>query len=283
MLGNPARLDELKAIADEHGLILLEDAAQAFGASYKGRKVGSIGNAGTYSFNIFKTITGGDGGMVVTDDDAIYRRCFAFHDQGHSPLRMGVEVGKRPFIGLDFRMTELTGAVVLAQFRKVGQIVSHLHANKRRLKKAITAAGMPDLQFREITDLDGECGTLLTVFLPSETVARQIAGELGTKVIADSGWHVYSNMEQILDKRMPTAEGWPDTHPLYVQAGGKPVEYRRGMLPQTDDLLSRAINISVGVWDAGLGSGFGVKMSDGFDAVDRCAEEFCHVAKKHLG
>jgi dTDP-4-amino-4,6-dideoxygalactose transaminase len=280
MLGNPARLDELKAIADEHGLLLLEDCAQAFGASYKGRMVGSIGHAGTYSFNIFKTITAGDGGMVVTDDETTYRRCFAFHDQGHSPLRTGVEVGKRPFIGLDLRMTELTGAVVLAQFRKVGRITSHLRANKRRFKEAI--ADLPGLGFREITDPDGECATLLTVLLPSEEVARKVAKELGTKVIADSGWHVYANMEQILDKRVPTAEGWPDTHPLYVKAGGSTVKYWRGMLPQTDDLLSRAVNISIGVWDAGLGSAFGVTMSDGSDTVDARAQAFRSAVAKYL-
>jgi dTDP-4-amino-4,6-dideoxygalactose transaminase len=112
---------------------------------------------------MYKTITAGDGGMVVTGDETTYRRCFAFHDQGHSPLRMGVEVGKRPFIGLDLRMTELTGAVVLAQFRKLGTIVSHLRANKRRFKEAIVAAQVSGLAFREITDPDGECATLFGV------------------------------------------------------------------------------------------------------------------------
>jgi 8-amino-3,8-dideoxy-alpha-D-manno-octulosonate transaminase len=178
-------------------------------------------------------------------------------------------------------MTELTGAVVLAQFRKVDQILAHLRANKRRFKEAI--ADLPGLAFREITDPEGECATLLTVLLPSKEIARKMAQELNTKVIAESGWHVYANMEQILDKRMPTAEGWPDTHPLYVQAGGTPVEYTKGMLPQTDDLLSRAINISIGVSDAGLGSGFGVRMRDGADAVDAHVEAFRKVASKYLG
>ena len=93
MLGNPACLDELKAIAVEHHLLLIEDCAQAFGASYKGKAVGSIGHAGIYSFNIYKTITAGDGGMAVTNDEPAYRRFFGIHDQGHSPLRQGVEVG----------------------------------------------------------------------------------------------------------------------------------------------------------------------------------------------
>jgi dTDP-4-amino-4,6-dideoxygalactose transaminase len=277
MLGNPARLDELRALADAHGLLLIEDCAQAFGASYKGRRVGSIGDAGTYSFNIFKTITAGDGGMVVTDDETAYRRFFGFHDQGHSPLRTGVEVGRRPFVGLDFRMTELTAAVLLAQLRKLDDIVSHLRANKARYKRAV--ADLPGLEFREITDPEGECATLLTVFLPSEELARKIAGDLGTKVVADSGWHVYSNMEQILEKRTITPERCPFSCPLYE--GGE-VRYEKGMLPQTDDLLSRAINISIGVSDAGLGSAFGVTMRDGPEAVDAVAAEFRRVVGRYL-
>ncbi len=277
MLGNPARLDELKAIADQHGLILVEDCAQAFGARYKGKAVGSIGHAGTYSFNIFKTITAGDGGMVVTHDEEAYRRFFGLHDQGHSPLRTGVEIGRRPFVGLDFRMTELTAAVLLAQLRKVDAIISHLHANKNRFKKAI--ADLPGLEFREIPDPEGELATLLTVFLPTEDIARRVAGDLQTRVVADSGWHVYSNMEQILEKRTITTEGCPFSCPLYK--GGE-IKYAKGMLPQSDALLNRAINISIGVSDAGLGSAFGVTMRDGFDVVDARAAEFRRAAGQYL-
>jgi len=279
MLGNPARLDELKAIADGHGLLLIEDCAQALGASYKGRSVGSISHAGTYSFNIFKTISAGDGGMVVSDDEDVYRRCFGFHDQGHSPLRMGVEVGKRPFVGLDFRMTELTAAVLLAQLPKLDGIRKRLHANKRRFKTAI--ADLPGIEFRELPDPEGDLATLLTIFLPTEEIARGVARDLGTRVVADSGWHVYSNMEQILEKRTITAEKCPFTCPYYTAKGGK-VDYFRGMLPQTDGLLCRAINIAVGVVDAGLGSAFGVGIRDGSEVIDERAEEFRKVALKYL-
>jgi dTDP-4-amino-4,6-dideoxygalactose transaminase len=277
MLGNPARLDELKAIADEHKLLLIEDCAQAFGARYKGRAVGSIGDVGTYSFNFYKTITAGDGGMLVTRDEAAYGRYFGLHDQGHSPLRTGVEVGRRPFVGLDFRMTELAAAVLLAQLNKLGGILAHLHANKQRFKQAIS--DLRGLEFREITDPQGECATLLTVFLPSEQIARQVAQELGTRVVADSGWHVYSNMEQILEKRTPVEQGCPFHCPLYT---GPEQKYWKGMLPQTDALLARAINIGIGVSDAGLGSAFGVRMRDGFDAVDVRAAQFRQVAEKYL-
>ena len=276
MLGNPARLDELKAIADEHNLLLIEDCAQAFGASYRGKPIGTIGDVGTFSFNIFKTISAGDGGMLATDNSDHYRRYFAFHDQGHFPLRTGVEVGNRPFVGMTFRMTELTGAVLLAQLRKLDPMLALLRNNKKRFKQAI--ADVPGVEFREITDPEGECATLLTVFLPTEEIARKAAAELGTKVVADSGWHVYANMEQILDKRVPWKEGWPDKSPLYT---GEEVKYWKGMLPQTDALLARAINLSVGVSDGGLGSAFGITIHSTPEEIDAKAEEFRRVVVKY--
>jgi 8-amino-3,8-dideoxy-alpha-D-manno-octulosonate transaminase len=167
--------------------------------------------------------------------------------------------------------------VLLAQLGKLDTIMSHLRANKRRFKEAI--ADLPGLEFREITDPKGECATLLTVFLPGEEVARKMAKALGSKVVADSGWHVYSNMEQILEKRTITPEGCPYTCPYYK--GGE-VKYWKGMLPQTDALLARAINVGIGVADPGLGSAFGVTMRDGFDVVDARAAEFRRVAKEYL-
>ena len=99
MLGAPARLDELKDVADRHGIPLIEDCAQAFGATYQGQGVGGIGAAGVYSFNEYKTITCGDGGMIVTDDEDLYGRLFAIHDQGHAPNRLGSKYAERPFLG----------------------------------------------------------------------------------------------------------------------------------------------------------------------------------------
>lgn len=278
MLGNPARLDELKAIADQQKLFLIEDCAQAFGARYQGHPIGSIGKMGTFSFNVFKVINAGEGGMVITDDEEFYRRSFAFHDQGHSPLRKDVtEVGKRPFVGLNLRMTELTAAVLLAQVRKTDRILKHLRENKKRFKDQIK--DLPEIEFREITDPEGECATLLTLILPDADCARQVARALGTKVMAESGWHVYSNMEQVLERRTVTSERCPFTCPYYK---AEEMKYSKGMLPRTEDLLARAINISIGVVDPGLGAAFGVSMRDGLDEVDRKVEEFRRIVKECL-
>jgi dTDP-4-amino-4,6-dideoxygalactose transaminase len=279
MMGNPARLDELKAIAAEHDLFLIEDCAQAFGASYKGRPIGSMGQVGIFSFNVYKTITSGDGGMIITDDEELYKRCFALHDQGHSPLRAGVEIGKRPFLGLDFRYTELQAAVLLAQLRKFPRMLEHLRASKKRFKELI--ADLPGLEFRELPDPEGDIATILTVILPTAEIAQKIAKDLKNKVIAEAGWHVYSNMEHLLEQRMPTPVHCSFSCPHYAEKGGQ-MRYWKGMLPQTDELLARAMNIGIGVIDPGLGSAFGVTVQDGLEVVEERALEFRRVAGQYL-
>ena len=158
MLGNPGHIDEIKKIADDNGLYLIEDCAQACGATYKGKSVGTHGRIGTFSLNVYKTITGGDGGMVITDDVDLYKRAFAVHDQGHLPLRQGVEQGKRTVLGINFRMTEFTAAVAGAQLKKLDYIKEKLGKNKNRLKDILSK--IPEIKFRKILDEDGDVGTL---------------------------------------------------------------------------------------------------------------------------
>lgn len=280
MAGNPARLDELKAIADKHKLFLIEDCAQAFGACYKGKPIGSLGDVGCFSFNINKTVTSGDGGIVVTDDPETYKRCFAFHDQGHSPLREGVEVGKRPFVGLDLRFTEVQAAILLGQLNKLPRILSILRASKKRYKELI--ADLPGIEFREITDPEGEIATILTVILPTAEIAQNIARELGTKVIGEAGWHVYYNMEQILQQRGLVPNACVFNNCVHYRERGGHVEYFKGMLPRTDALVGRSLNISIGVSDPGLSSAFGVTITDNMETVQAKAEAFRRVALKYL-
>ncbi len=276
LMGNPARMDELKAIATKHNLLLLEDCAQAFGACYKQHPVGSMGNIGAFSFNYAKVITGGEGGLIVTDDDELYKRCFALHDQGHSPLRKGREVGVRPFMGLDFRMNELQGALLLAQFRRVGEIRKRLHANKQVFQSIIQ--DLPGLEFRELTDPDGEAATVLTVIFPTAEIAKQIASELHGKLLSESGWHVYSNMEPLLEKRVPVERGYPFHSP---DADAPPIHYYKGMLPQTDELLARSFNIGIGMTDKSLAT-YGVTIHSTPEEVEAKAKEFRQVASKYL-
>ena len=276
MLGAPARLRELKAIADAHGLALIEDCAQAFGASYGGRGVGGVGTIGIYSFNEYKTITCGDGGMLVTDDEDLYSRCFAMHDQGHAPYRLESRYASRPFLGMNLRMTELSGAVLLAQLRKLDMIRSHLRANKAIVKAAL--ADLPGIAFRALADPDGDLATHCVVVLPSVEVARGIAADVGSITLADSGWHVYANMEHVLERRTMTGKGCPfDCRCFYPEE----VVYRRGMLPRTDALLARSISFGIGVVDANLAP-FGLRMRDDAGVARDRASQFRSVAARYL-
>jgi dTDP-4-amino-4,6-dideoxygalactose transaminase len=276
MIGNPCNMDALKAIADKHKLLLIEDVAQAFGGSYKGRRLGTMGTVGATSFNIFKTINAGDGGLLYTDDDELYVRAFGYHDQGHAPGRSGAEIGNRSVIGQDLRMNELTGAVLLAQFRKLDGILERLRALKARFKNRLQGAS--EIDFRTIND-PGECATILTILLPDAGTAASVARELGTVTVSKSGWHVYSNMEHLLNKRTPTEDGCPFNCPLYKGE----VEYHQGMLPKTDALLDRAINLTVGVVCDAQGASVGVNLSSTDREVDRAARQVLEAVQKHAG
>jgi 8-amino-3,8-dideoxy-alpha-D-manno-octulosonate transaminase len=257
MIGNPCDMDRIREITDRNGLYLIEDCCQAAGSSYGGRKVGTMGRFGCFSLNFFKTITAGDGGMVITDDEELYRRAFALHDQGHSPNRTGVEIGKRSILGLNFRINEVTGAVALAQLRKIETIVTTLREKKRLLKERLgDLAERGEVGFRRLNDPSGECATILTLLFPDAERAQRAAAELGSKTVAESGWHVYSNMEHVL---------------RHLASIGRPAA--KGALPRTDELLGRSVNISIGVVDPGVGSGFGINITSGEEEIDRAAEE----------
>lgn len=266
MLGNPCELDGIRSVAGKHGLRVIEDACQANGGSYRGRKLGSWGEMGTFSLNIFKTVTAGDGGVLVTDDEELYRNAFGFHDQGHSPLRAGVEVGRRSVLGMNFRMNELTGAVALAQLRKLDRVIAVLREKKKRFKEAIS--GLEGLKFRTLNDPEGECATVCTVIFDSPERADLVSRRLGTTTVAQSGWHVYSNMEHfnrfLKDRNLP---------------------HGKGAYPRTDNLLSRAVNLSVGVVDAGLGADFGITIDSSPREIEVAAARFrqaCRGSQERL-
>ncbi len=260
MLGNPCNMDRIMAIAKKHNLMVLEDCCQAAGASYKGHKVGSIGNIGAFSLNIFKTINSGDGGLVVTNDEALYETAFGVHDQGHKPMRFGVEVGNRNILGLNFRMNEITAAVGLAQLKKIDKITAVLRQKRNRFKSLISEA--EGFKFRILNDPSGDCATICTVIFSSVEEAARVSRALGSKTVDKSGWHVYYNMEHVLN---------------HLRQIGQP--HSKGAYPKTDDILSRAMNISIGVVDGGLGAGWGININSSDAEIEAAALQFVKACK----
>lgn len=116
LLGHPADMDSIGAIARRHGLFVVEDAAQSPGARYKGRRVGSLGDIAAFSFFANKIITTGEGGMVVTNDDALAQKARLLKAHGRDPRRRY----SFSVIGYNYRMTNVAAAIGVAQLERVG-------------------------------------------------------------------------------------------------------------------------------------------------------------------
>src|ERR1700760_2222000 len=107
MCGGMANMDEIMPIVKEHKLVLVEDAGQAFGASYKGTAVGLFGKTGCYSFDFFKIATAGEGGVMVTNDEAAYKLADSYCDHGHDHIGSNRGMEQHPIIGFNYRISEL--------------------------------------------------------------------------------------------------------------------------------------------------------------------------------
>lgn len=267
MLGTACNMSRLKEIAKRHNLYLIEDAAQACGGSYQNAKLGTIGDVGGFSLNIFKVITAGDGGMLTTNNTDIYQRAFAFHDHGSQPFRLGL-AGEGNLLGLNLRMNELVGAVALAQVRKLKSILNTLKEKRFKFQKALSE--ITNLRFKTIHDEEGDCSTTLTLLFESPEIAKAVSAAIGSKTLLQSGKHYYGNMIQLLNKNMPTKDGCPFACKSFYP---EEVSYQLEMLPKTDDILGRAISLSIGVSDSYLGTDFGINIFSNDDSIWQKAEE----------
>lgn len=245
MIGLPCKMDEIMAIAREHDLRVLEDVAQACGGRYKGRPLGSIGNAGCFSLQHYKIITSGEGGMVVTNDREVYYRAACRHDSAMCFWDESMDF--RPFAGENFRMCDLRGALGLVQFGRMEGILSRMRAIKRRILDQI--GDLPMIRPCPINDLDGDCGTTLVLTTDSIATSKRVSEALAAEGVANgtkhnAGFpdrHIYCYWDYVMDKHSHDPTGWPWTSPLYKGN----VEYSRDMCPRTLDVLGRAISIGI--------------------------------------
>ena len=252
MRGVAGYIEPVVKIARKHNLKVVEDVAQANGGSFKGKKLGSFGDVGCFSLQFHKVITSGEGGVLVCDDDLYYTRAQAYHDVAacwrkdrFAPPEFEGEI----FFGVNFRMSELTGAVALAQFRKLDAIVQRMQQNRRRIKEKI--GGLPGLDFREVNDGEGDVSICLVLYLPKPESAREFgealhaegveAGTIYDRSVPD--WHIYTHWKMLMEKMMPSEKGCPFNCPMTPR--GKEIEYTEDMCPNTLGWLSRTIHIDI--------------------------------------
>ena len=191
MCGSMADIDALAAICKEHKLILLEDACQSIGATYKGKAVGTIGDAGTFSFDFVKTMTCGEGGAVLTNNKDLFIKSDGYSDHGHDHLGADRGADLHPFTGYNYRISELHAAVGLAQIRKVDKIIAIQKRTHSLLKEVL--AQVPDVSFRRIPDPAGDSCTFLSWFLPTEEITRAVVSELKAQNILAGNFYWYDN------------------------------------------------------------------------------------------
>jgi 8-amino-3,8-dideoxy-alpha-D-manno-octulosonate transaminase len=198
MCGSMARMDELKEICAQHDLILLEDACQSIGGTYKGQKLGTIGHAGTFSFDYVKTITCGEGGVVMTNDKDVYEKCDGYTDHGHD--HKGVDRGAdlHPFIGYNFRISELNAAVGLAQIRKLDQILAIQRKNNKLLRAHLEQ--IPEITFREIPDPEGDNASFLSWFLPTAELTQAVVDEMKAQGVLAGNFYWFVNNWHYISK-----------------------------------------------------------------------------------
>lgn len=194
MCGSMADMDALAGICREHQLILLEDACQSIGGSYKGKMLGTIGDAGTFSFDFVKTMTCAEGGVVMTNREEIFVKSDAYSDHGHDHKGADRGADLHPYIGYNFRISELHAAVGLAQIKKVPTVLATQRKNQSQLKNILSQ--ITEISFRRVPDPAGDSCSFLSWFLPTETITRAAIVEMKAQGILagnfywfDNNWH----------------------------------------------------------------------------------------------
>lgn len=245
LLGGPCDMDPIMDTARNKGVAVLEDCAQCVGGSYKGKKLGSIGDVGIYSFQINKVMTSGEGGAVVTSDPLIYERAARFHDMGTIRRlfldRSGPSQAET-FAGENFRMNELTGAVLGAQLTKLDTMLAHLRGNANAIYDGIK--DLPGIRLRHRPDPEGDIGYSIFFKMKDKTMRDRCIKELRDRKVPAgrlSGSVLLPIHESVMNKRTRHPD-WPS----YNSPHGKKIKYGPECCQQTLDVYDRFVQVRVG-------------------------------------
>lgn len=255
MSGAPIDIAPIVRIACQRGLFLLEDCAQANGASIGGRKVGTFGDMGIFSFQMNKNMTAGEGGCVVTRDSKLYRRAVACHDLGYARDDQGRLMFDVPDLcvwGRGYRLDEIRGAVLRVQLRKMAAIVERMRSSKHKIRQALEA--LPGVRLRRVVDSAGDTGAFLITTYGSASIAQEVNAALRAEGITtfpqglsnvrmtDWGLHLYYNIVSLVTKCSIDKAGFPWT---LAENRGSEMQYDKGTCPQADSLFERSIIMSI--------------------------------------
>jgi len=241
MCGGMAEMDSIMAVIKEKKLILVEDAGQAFASSYKGTFTGLFGTAGSYSFDFFKIATAGEGGVLVTNDETVYKKADVYSDHGHDHVGNLRGMENHPYLGFNYRISELHAGIGVAQTRKVPFIKQKNQEHKKFLTELLSKT--PGISFAKIADPSGDSATFLNIMLPDTEAAKRTVTEFkNAGVVGFDYW--FLNMYHFINqwdhiKELKTVSKLP------IELVGAPQDYKNLQLPKTQEVIGRLISFGV--------------------------------------
>jgi 8-amino-3,8-dideoxy-alpha-D-manno-octulosonate transaminase len=255
MSGAPGNAPAIQRIARERGLFLLEDCAQCAGGSIGGKKVGTFGDMGIFSFQMNKNMTAGEGGCVVAEDIELYRRAVACHDLGYARDengRMMFNIPELRLWGMGYRLDELRAAILRVQLKKLTSTIGAMRRSKFRIRAALEK--FPRLQLRQLVDPEGDTGCFLITTYPDAETARRVNLALraegivtspqGVSNVVMTGWglHLYYNNLSLVEKTSVDDRGFPWA---LAENAGSAQDYAKGACLVADSLFERSILLPI--------------------------------------
>ncbi len=242
MCGAAADLDGIMAVCKEKNIQLIEDSAQALGASYKGKMLGTFGRMGSFSYDFFKINTCGEGGVVITDDHELWDTAQQFADHGHDHIGNNRGMEQHPIMGTNYRIGEINAAIGLAQTRKLPYILAQQRKHKAIIQERL--GKIPGLKFRRHTDEAGDSATFFHLLMPDETSARACVKLLGEASIGVGYW--YDNMFHYI-KQWDHVKNLSMPYKLVAHELGLPQDLKTLKFPKSDAIMSRLISFNIRV------------------------------------
>ena len=226
MSNTPCDMDCIMQLAEKHSLLVLEDACQAVGITYKGKALGTIGDMGAFSFNMYKNITCGEGGVVLTNNNKFYERALMYHDAGCYTREHAKEMKESFFPGVNYRVSEIQGAILGEQFKRLPEILENLRERRKIIAEVFASCE----KFKIIKNNDESSAASIQIIYDKPVTYSLI--EVG-------GRHIYTNWDPLMNQ----SSFHKDMNPF--KWAKREIIYTDDMCQKTLDLLARVRNIAV--------------------------------------
>jgi dTDP-4-amino-4,6-dideoxygalactose transaminase len=238
MWGTTCDMDAIMGIARRRKLFVIEDTCQGVGGSYKGRKLGTIGDIGAYSFNFYKNMTAGEGGGVVTNDDAVAKRVNCAIDPCHA-FWTGRDEDSKPFAGNGARASEFMGAVLNVQLDRIDGIIEAMRRERDTILAGIRELESLGLRAAPLNSREFDCGANVFLTLPSATTADLFVKTFPSVIAGKTGRHTYTEWDQVL---MGAGAAHPLMNPYNMPANAECRRtYSKDMCARSLEILNRTI------------------------------------------